>query len=548
MVAINSQVVNSPAESSTPAAAAISAFPAPDQLTQWRATVVKKVKRQTMLVQRQYLEQADNWQLLDLQREQLFHLIALNFHQIGDWQAVIDSVLRGDEYMQRRGAWERWGELLTLALQAARFLADPLAEAEISFRLGSLRFRQGLFQTASAELTSAERLYRAVGATDQLPKIWICFAENQIAQGHYRAATDNLSRAEQHQQTMRDAQLWINFCCARGLFANRQGDAQNAITWYTKALTLPEPNVAVSSEVRNSLGTAHQRLGSLYCERGAYEDALTHLAAAHKIVAANGNDSAMSRILSLTGTVWGLRGQLYRSIDYFQQACAVAERCGYLGMSLSGHSNLAVSYYRLGELTTALREVRIATHLATRLEYRPTWLNSLINECEILCALAQPNGAQAALRAAETLWLEMDGTPELAAFLAGAQGRVAALLGDGATAIQRFLAAIAEMQTTQNRFEMAEFAIELVPLYLAQCVWDEAAAWVDTVRTIGQELQQSELSGQAEMLAGDLARLQGDVAGARLLYQAAQAAFDAQAHDRNRYLAARLAKRRQALG
>lgn len=523
-------------------------FTDPVQTAEWRALAAKKISRQSVLIQQHYQEQRPGVRPSASHREQLCHIIELNFYQRQDWASVIACVLSGDETMQRSANLERWGALLTLAVQAARHLGDGAAEAELTLRMGALRRRQGQLSAAAACLTTAENLWTQLGLHAHLPKVWRRQAEQWISQGSYGAALERLVRAESHMDPLASPDDRIDLYYTWGLLANAQGDPQAAIGWYEKALTVagdsePMMSRAQRAAVQSYIGTVHERLGHIYCTVGNYEAALNQLAAAQRLAEAEDNDGDLGRILSLIGTVWGMRGQLQRSIDYFQQVWEVAERCAHPAMAMTAHANLAVSYYRLGQFNAALHAVRHALRWANGHDHPRVRLNSLITECEILCALAQPSAAQASLTAAETLLTSLEYTPDLTAFVTGARGRLARLMGDNASAIHHFLAAIALMQATENRFETAEFAIELVPLYLAQQHWAEAERWIALIRTLGHELQQCELIGQAETLTGDLAYEQGKAAAAQAAYDAALAAFQSEANDRNRYLAAQLSER-----
>lgn len=474
---------------------------------------------------------------LDHYREHLCQSVETYYHYIQNWQTVIDCVLDGDAHMQRRGPWEQWGEMITLALKAACHLENRQTEAQLLYRLGRLRYRQGLIYDAEDCWQQAEKLYASLDDDVWVPRIWRWLAEQKIATGELKTAAVYAKKALAAQQQNGDEVGLASTYGTLGYVAMENNDNAAALSRYEQALAMP----ALATE-RDVLARTHVRIGRLHIYSNAYNKALNHYHASRTLAEADGDDDLLCSVLSGMGIIYGMRGELQNSLEAFQQMRIVAERCGNMRMVLMARSNISVSHYRLGQFEESLESARIGVRVAKELGDRVNSMVVLVNESETLCQLGRVEEAAKSVAEVEAIIPTIDYNIYYTTILLGAQASVARLQGDTATALDKFAQTSALMEEMGNQFEAADAAIEVVNTYLAMSsdpptdVEQHVTPWIEKIHHAGETLEQYDLISEGHRLAGQIALLQGDHETARRSYEAAKDALLTEENDRNQYL------------
>jgi DNA-binding SARP family transcriptional activator/tetratricopeptide (TPR) repeat protein len=179
-------------------------------------------------------------------------------------------------FFSYQGHWHDSSEVLTVALEAARRLADPGKEAFAHQFLGCADVRLGRFDQADARLRRALELYHAAG--------------DAVGEGHtHRHQAWLLERQGRYREAVGHAQQALYLYRAAG---NKPGQARavNAIGWFQAMLGDYEQAVAFceqaldlqhelsdrfgQAETWDSLGYASQRLGRTAAAIAAYRRAV----------------------------------------------------------------------------------------------------------------------------------------------------------------------------------------------------------------------------------------------------------------------------------
>jgi DNA-binding SARP family transcriptional activator/tetratricopeptide (TPR) repeat protein len=174
-----------------------------------------------------------------------------------------------------QGHWHDSIEVLTVAMEAARRLADPLKEAFAHRFLGCAYIRLGRFGDADARLREALELYRTGGDTvgeghAHRHQAWLLERQGRYreALGHAEQAL-GLFRAAGHRPGQARA---LN---AIGWFQAMLGDYAQAVAYCQQALDLQRDlgDRFGQAETWDSLGYASQRLGRHAAAISAYRTA-----------------------------------------------------------------------------------------------------------------------------------------------------------------------------------------------------------------------------------------------------------------------------------
>ena len=174
-----------------------------------------------------------------------------------------------------QGHWHDSIEVLTVSMEAARRLADPLKEAFAHRFLGCAYIRLGRFGDADARLREALELYRTGGDTvgeghTHRHQAWLLERQGRYreALGHAQQAL-GLFRADGHRPGQARA---LN---AIGWFQAMLGDYAQALAYCQQALDLQQDlgDRFGQAETWDSLGYASQRLGRHAAAISAYRTA-----------------------------------------------------------------------------------------------------------------------------------------------------------------------------------------------------------------------------------------------------------------------------------
>ena len=215
-----------------------------------------------------------------------------------------------------QGHWHDSIEVLTVAMEAARRLADPLKEAFTHRFLGCAYIRLGRFGDADARLREALELYRTGGDTvgeghAHRHQAWLLERQGRYreALGHAEQALD-LFRAAGHRPGQARA---LN---AIGWFHAMLGDYGQAVAYCQQALELQRElgDRFGQAETWDSLGYASQRLGRHAAAISAYRTAAGLFRAFDDqyneadSTASLGDAHYAAGDTAAAGTAWGQRG------------------------------------------------------------------------------------------------------------------------------------------------------------------------------------------------------------------------------------------------
>jgi tetratricopeptide (TPR) repeat protein len=272
---------------------------------------------------------------LDAQRMLLWQALEVNYHYAQDWAMVVACAQVGHEVMIRRGYWTQWGELLTLALDAAQRLGDPTALAQVHYWLGSLRHRQCHWAIAADHYSAAAEQYQALGDTFWRPRIWQQLSEQYRDRGDWQQAEALAHQARVAQEANGDPVGLAATYSALGHLAFRRNATDEALRWLQQALAIPE----LAQEPQTEAGV-HSRLGNIYAARAASSQAHYHYEASRAIAEREGDDGSLGTVLLNLGVLYSDEGAVTPALDLLLQACRHFTRCAGAsqpGRYLFGH-------------------------------------------------------------------------------------------------------------------------------------------------------------------------------------------------------------------
>jgi tetratricopeptide (TPR) repeat protein len=468
---------------------------------------------------------------LDAQRMLLWQAMEVNYHYAQDWAMVVACAQVGHEVMIRRGYWTQWGELLTLALDAAQRLRDPIALAQVHYWLGSLRHRQCHWAIAADHYSAASEQYQALGDTFWRPRIWRLLSEQYRERGEWQQAEALAHQARVAQEQNGDAVGLAATYSALGHLAFRRNAIDEALHWLQQALAIPE-----LAQDRETEAGVHSRLGNLYSAREAYHQARYHYAASRAIAEQEGDDGSLGTALHNLALLYSAEGNVAASLDLMMQAREHFTRCGdQQGVALV-HFNLSATYSDIGEYATAIREGEQAIRLARQLGDWSSLCLALANQAEDFYRLGDFAQAQALLDEAVAVRQRQPDAVVEENVIAWQQALLLVAKGDYASALPRLRQTFAQIATYSERLYLFSSLLDLVAVTLAAGKWAEAADWLAQARTIALDYERSDFIGLVEQWYGDAARRQGDGVQAQHHYAAAHQAFAAKDDARHRYL------------
>ncbi|GIH16702.1 AfsR/SARP family transcriptional regulator [Rugosimonospora africana] len=179
-------------------------------------------------------------------------------------------------FLDRRSLWHDWAALQRDAIEAARRLADPAAEAVCRRSLARACIRLGQFDVARDQLHIALDLYRRAG--DQTGTGHTEYSLTIVAEreGRHREALEHARRALDLHESTGHRVGQADALAAIGWLQVRLGDHQQALVTCEQALTLHREleHVVGQAETWDSLGNIHHQLGRYERAVAAYTEAV----------------------------------------------------------------------------------------------------------------------------------------------------------------------------------------------------------------------------------------------------------------------------------
>jgi len=274
--------------------------------------------------------------ILDQKRANILRAISLGFELDAAWAEVKELVQCFSRYMERRGNWEVWYDILHRALETAIRLNDQAGEVSLSSLLGRLSQRQSRPKQVIYHYRRAIRLARQTNDELELARACSNLGYYYIDAGHWwrskklccHALTIFHALHYDHGLAHTHNHLGI-------LFVRRQ-------LW-----DLAEQHLRCACEFWQAMGDEHsliygfENLGMLYYEMGQPSKALTYLDQALRLVNSTGEQAEI-------GSIWNNMGLAYRENGDFEKAVFFANKAETVFRRYANRFNLARVWGNLG--------------------------------------------------------------------------------------------------------------------------------------------------------------------------------------------------------
>ena len=250
----------------------------------------------------------DDIAALDQERHNVVKAILFSLELAECWVIACEVIEMFAPYMERRGYWNSWNQVLALALSQAQTIADLNMQAKLSGLMARLLQRQGRFKDSITYYGKAIRLSRNVG--DLVGEARAC-----SNLGYYYIEYDRWHRAE--------------VLCYHALKIFRQ--------------------------IEHEHGQAHteNHLGLLYIRQGIWDKAQQHLENACQLWKLNQDDHGLMRGLINLSALYIEVEHPQRAINHCHQALQLAVSTGEKIEVGSIYDHLGLAYQLLGNLAEA---------------------------------------------------------------------------------------------------------------------------------------------------------------------------------------------------
>lgn len=191
---------------------------------------------------------------------------------------------------------------------------------------------------------------RLLRETSEAPLFDVAYLEGQYyeAIGDYTRAQAAIKQALEAARTRKDTAREARCLAQLGLIARRQGDYENAITWYTRAQRLLRSE-SIHSEGTRFLIQVVNDLGTIHRQRGEYEEAENCYQQALALSRASDNRREEARALDGLGTVAFHRRRFSEAVSYHHQALEVERAIGDRSGEGTSLLNLAMAIREAGD-------------------------------------------------------------------------------------------------------------------------------------------------------------------------------------------------------
>jgi DNA-binding SARP family transcriptional activator/tetratricopeptide (TPR) repeat protein len=364
-----------------------------------------------------------------------------------DWKrhcADLTHVLAG--FVEIRAYWDEAIAAQTLALHAARDLADPARIAHASLELSVVSRQTGRQEAALALAEEAATIYRSLadgrGQAEALDQIGVAnlraarsrealayFGEARTLYGdaadqhgvadtlsHSAIACWNLGRYADGMEHLREA-----LSLYRGV-ADRRGEAKTLNNLGKMQIHCGSPDEALESyqaslEIFTEIGGTqnhailHQNIGNVLRYKGSYEEALVSGRKALAIFRQIGDLPNEANVLNQIGAVYQGERCDDEALVHYEKARSIAEQIGNLSEHVIALRGIADVYRGSGRYGEALDHYRTALSFARE-------VGDLYEEAKILVGIAEttlgtqgPHAARIVFRQALDIFEQL-GVPE----------------------------------------------------------------------------------------------------------------------------------------
>jgi CHAT domain-containing protein/tetratricopeptide (TPR) repeat protein len=359
------------------------------------------------------------------------------------------------------------------ALEAWQAAGDTLKQAEMRYRLGSVRRLLGDNPQALQELGAALDLLRqtpderlAPLAYNQIGLVHWAMAENPAALTAFQAA---LARWRSLGDAAQEAAVLNNL----GSLHQAQGELREAMDDYSQALQIfqREKDVRHEGLVLINLGSIHFSLGEPGAARQTLDQALVKLRK-------EGERSGVAEALNYRGLLADQLGDGQAALDFLTEALSIFEALGNRRQQASVLINLGSQYAELGEPGKATGFFSRALELQRAIGDRRGEAATLVHLGEADSALGKSDQGRECFEQAAGIQRAIgDRVGEAASLLALGTDQIANRPADAVETLQRALDRYSELSLPAGRARSAE------RLGAAQAALGETAKAVESLKT-----------------------------------------------------------------
>lgn len=258
---------------------------------------------------------------LDRERNRIIRGVSFALELEEAWPTVGELIVIFSPYMERRGHWDIWNNILDRAIQVARQSNDVANETTLSALMARLLFQQSRLKESVASYRRVIRLARLIG--------------------------DSFNEARA--------------CSNLGYYYTEQGQ-------WCRAETLCYHALQLFQQLGSKHGRAHteNHLGILYTRQHSWDQARQHLERACAIWESMGDEHGLMRGLLNMGLLYVDARQPEQALSYLEKAFAQAHLSGEDLDSGIIHSNIGIAYMYLENLEQAEAHIRQAEAIFQR--------------------------------------------------------------------------------------------------------------------------------------------------------------------------------------
>lgn len=319
---------------------------------------------------------------LDRERERIVRAIAFALDVTEAWPLSCELIITFSSYMERRGYWETWSQLLERAVTIARQIKDMNSAITLSALLGRLLQRQSYLVQAIIQYRRVIRLARQVGYEFEVARACTNLAYLYIEHGHWWRAELLCCHALVIFERLNSDHGRAHTENHLGILYTRQGLWNEAGQHLERACAIWQ-----AREDHHGLMYGLMNLGMLYVETDQPAEALACSVKALEQAELTGEELEIGKIYMNMGMAYRLQGDLSQAESYNRQAETIFRRFFNVEGIADSLENLGLIYLEQQHYAEALE------HLESALT---NWraLNNKHDEIKTMLYLAQAELAQ----------------------------------------------------------------------------------------------------------------------------------------------------------
>ena len=246
---------------------------------------------------------------------------------------------------------------------------------------------------------------------------------------------------------------------AKGFVCERKGDYAKALEYQSKALEIFVKNNAIQDISKHDIAKTHHRIGTVYHNLGALDDAEKELEKALKLMEEIGDLKGISGSSNNLGEVYRIRGECEKAMACYERAMKIDEKIG-------DRRGLSVVLSSMGDLNLETRNYSLSVEYYEKSnkicrmidnKYGLGWNYCGLSEAKI--GLGDFEGAKGALENANRYYLEVK-TQDILGWGKRVEGMLNYALGDYEKSLKSFEESIKIFKDTKMDIEEAKTEFE----------------------------------------------------------------------------------------